>query len=194
MRHTRKFVRGRLATENRQFRINLHRVGIHDDAVDALSQYTHIEPAVFGIRGPQLDSIVTKSLEAFLAFLDMIEECRSAVENAVEDYACQALHDELLSTTVNELDQLATHYMVEDTQIETVTITSMDASQINFAVTGTVDCQFQYGSSSDVRNGDGVVTNDSYPLTCDFEAMAASPLQVSVKGGTLKVDNDSFFH
>ena len=32
----------------------------------------------------------------------------------------------------------------------------MDSSHIEFAVTGTVECQFQYGSSSDVRNGDGV--------------------------------------
>jgi hypothetical protein len=88
---------------------------------------------------------------------------------------------------------LATHYYVEDTQIETVTVTSMDSLHIQFAVAGTVECQFQYGSSSDVRNGDGVVTTDSYPLTCALEALAASPLQVSVKGGTLKVDNDSFF-
>jgi hypothetical protein len=123
----------------------------------------------------------------------MIDECRSAVETAVEDHARQALHDELLSTTVSELDQLATHYYVEDTQIETVTVTSMGPSHIEFAVTGTVECQFQYGSSSDVRNGDGVVTTDSYPLTCDFEALAVAPLQVSVRGETLKVNNDSFF-
>jgi hypothetical protein len=162
-------------------------------AVDELSKYTHIELAVFGITGPPLEVIVTESLEAFLAFLEMIDECRSAVETAVEDHARQALHDELLSTTVNELDQLATHYYVEDTQIETVTVTSMGPSHIEFSVTGTVECQFQYGSSCDVRNGDGVVTTDSYPLTCDFEALAAAPLQVSVRGGTLNVNNDSFF-
>lgn len=163
------------------------------EALDELSKYTHIEPVVFGITGPPLDTIVTESLEAFLAFLEVIDECRSAVETAVEDHARQALHDELLSRTVSELDQLATHYYVEDTQIETVTVTSMDSSHVEFAVTGTIECQFQYGSSSDVRNGDGVVTTDSYPLTCDFEALAASPLQVSVKGRTLEIDTDSFF-
>jgi uncharacterized protein (DUF2236 family) len=56
-------------------------------AVDELSKYTHIEPAVFGITGPPLDAIVTEYLEAFLAFLEMIDECRSAVEAAVEDHA-----------------------------------------------------------------------------------------------------------
>ena len=33
----------------------------------------------------------------------MIDECRESVENAVQDHAQQALHDELLSKTVDEL-------------------------------------------------------------------------------------------
>jgi hypothetical protein len=162
-------------------------------AMDELSKYTHITPAVFGVTGQPLDALVTESLEAFFAFLEMIDECRSAVESAVEQHARQALHDELLRTTVSELDVLATHYYVEDTQIETVAVTSMDASRISFSVTGTVECQFQYGSSSDVDNDDGLVTNDSYPLTCDFDAAAVSPLEVAVEGGTLKVDNGMFY-
>ncbi len=40
------------------------------------------------------------------------------------------------------------------------------ATQINLSVTGSVECQLQYGSSSDVRNGDGIVMDDSYPLEC----------------------------
>jgi hypothetical protein len=60
-------------------------------------------------------------------------------------------------------------------------------------VTGYVECQFQYGSGADVRNDDGVITNDSYPLTCDFEASTAAPMQVAVKGQTLKIENESFY-
>jgi hypothetical protein len=163
------------------------------DAIDELSKYTHITPAVFGIAGLPLDTIVTETLEAFLAFLEMIDDCRAAVANAVEGCARRALHDELLSTTVNELDQLATHYRVEDTQIETVSITSMDAAQIRFSVTGSVECEFQYGSGGDVSRGDGWVTTDSYPLTCAFEASITSPLQVTALRPTLEVDNNSFY-
>ena len=67
------------------------------------------------------------------------------------DHARQALHDELLSKTVDELDQLATHYRVEDTQVEAVNVTVMDATRIEFLVSGYVECQFQYGSDADVR-------------------------------------------
>jgi hypothetical protein len=162
-------------------------------SISQLSKYTHIEPAVFGVAGATLDMTVTEALEAFLAFLEMVEECRESVESAVRDRAEQALHDELLSNTVSELDQLATHYNVEDTQIEAVKINLMDAVRIEFSVSGNVECRFQYGSGSDVRNGDGVVTYDSYPLSCDFEASIASPLQVAVKARSLNIDNESFF-
>jgi hypothetical protein len=163
------------------------------DSTKELSKYTHVGPAVFGITGPQLDTTVTETLEAFLAFLEMVEECRESVESAVQDHAQQALHDELLSKTVDELDQLATHYQVEDTQVETVQITVMDSTRIEFSVTGSVDCQFQYGSGADVRNDDGVITNDSYPLGCDFEAQIGTPFRVAVKAQTLKIDNESFY-
>ena len=163
------------------------------DSIKELSKFTHIGPAVFGVSGVQLDMTVTQSLEAFLAFLEMVAECRDSVENAVQDHAQQALHDELLSKTVDELDQLATHYQVEDTQVETVNVTVMDATRIEFSVSGYVECQFQYGSGADVRNDDGVVTYDNYPLTCEFSADIVTPLQVVVKPQTLKIDNESFY-
>jgi hypothetical protein len=161
--------------------------------INTLSKYTHVQPSVFGVKGQTLDMIVAESLEAFLAFLEMIEECREAVEHTVESHARQALHQELIRSTIQELDELATHYTVDGAHIETVTIRLMGSELIHFSVTGSVDCQLQYGSSSDVRNGDGIVMDDSYPLTCDFEAPIATPLQVAVKGHTLKIDNESFY-
>jgi len=162
-------------------------------SINELSKFTHIGPAVFGVSGVQLDMTVTESLEAFLAFLEMIQECRQSVENAVQDQAEQVLHDELLSKTVDKLDELATHYQVEATQVEAVNVTVLDATRIEFSVSGYVICQFQYGSDADVRNDGGVITNDSYPLTCEFSADIVTPLQVEVKPQTLKIDNESFY-
>jgi hypothetical protein len=104
---------------------------------------------------------VTESLEALHAFLEMIEECREAVEQAVERYAGHALQEELMRSMIQGLDELAIHYTVDGARIETVTIRSMDSAQIQFSVEGSLECQLQYGSSSEVRNGDGVVMDDS---------------------------------
>lgn len=161
--------------------------------VDQLSKFTHIGPTTFGVSGAPLDKLTQESLGAFLALFEKISECRAEVENAVEDQVRRALHDELLRTAVRELDELATHYRVEDTAVDTITVKALDDVKIVFHVTGTVNGQFQYGSGSDVRNGDGLVTYDSYPLTCDFISDIKKPLEVSAKSSTLAVDNSSFY-
>lgn len=163
------------------------------DCINELSKYTHIGPTVFGVSGAQLDNTVTESLEAFLAFLEMIEECRESVERAVESHAREALNEELIRTSRQELDQLATHHIVYGVNIETVNVRSIDAAKIQFDVTGSVDCQLQYGSSSDVRNGDGLQMDDSYPLVCEFESSTAAPLTVALKPHSLTIDTDSFY-
>jgi len=161
--------------------------------ISTLSKYTHIHPSVFGVTGPALDVIFSESLEAFLAFLEMIQECRESIEHAVESYACDALNEEFIRTARHELDELATHHTVYGALVDTVTLRTMDATQLRFSMTGSVECQLQYGSSGDVRNGDGLVMDDSYPLACEFEASTATPLQLSLKSHTLKIDTDSFY-
>lgn len=181
------FVRNTLGIDIDQMRKTFGKV------VDQLSKFTHIGPATFGVSGAALDKVTQESLEAFLALFEKVSECRAEVESAVEDQVRQALHDELLRTAVSELDELATHYQVEDTGVDTISIKVLDDEQIVFHVTGTVDCQFQYGSGSDVKNGDGVITYDSYPLTCDFVSDIKKPLEVTAKSSTLAVDNTSFY-
>lgn len=162
-------------------------------AVNALSKFTHITPAVFGVDGAALDDLVTDTLEALLAFLEMIDDCRDSVVSSIEIHARQALRDELLNHTIAELDELATHYNVEYAHVDTLTLASMDSASLKFSITGSVECQFQYGSSGDVSRGDGWVTHDSYPLTCDFESDAATPLDLRAVRTTLFVDNESFY-
>ncbi len=69
----------------------------------------------------------------------------------------------------------------------------MDAQTIRYSGRGNVDARLQYGSDSDVERDDGVVSSDSYPLTCEFSADTCSPLEISVVPGTLIVDTDSFY-
>jgi hypothetical protein len=162
-------------------------------AIDQLNKFTHVGPHTFGISGTDLDKMETETLEAFLAFLDMMDQCREEVESAVLDHAEQALHDELLSRTITTLDELATHYNVEDAVIDSVKVDLMDATHIVFMVAGYVNCRLQYGSESDQRNDIGAVMNDSFPLKCEFEGRLATPLKVQVKPNTLEIDTSSFY-
>lgn len=161
--------------------------------VQQLSKYTHVEQSTFGADDATSDSLAVEALETFSALYATIEECRVAVHHAAEIRVREALNDRFSSDIVEELAELATHYTASEVVIETVEILSMDANSIHVTATGVVECEFQYGSSSDVAKGDGLVTEDSYPLKCCFVAMAHSPLELNIVSGSLIVDNSSFY-
>jgi hypothetical protein len=161
--------------------------------IKRLSKFTHIENATFGVDDATADQMALEALETFSLLYKTIEDCRSAVRHAVEGCVRGALNDKLSGNVVNELAELATHYTFWGVNIETVEVASMDPVKINFAVTGDVECELQYGSASDVKHGDGLVTDDSYPLTCHFVAPTSSPLNLHISPGSLLIDNSSFY-
>jgi len=61
-----------------------------------------------------------------------------------------------------------------------------------FYAQGDVNCEFQYGSSSDVKRGDGVVTDNNYPFTCRFASATAAPLDLHIIPGSLLIDQFAF--
>lgn len=96
-----------------------------------------------------------------------------------------------IETTVQELDEIATHYQVEGCNIDNLKLVEMNANTIKFELRGSVDCQLQYGSDGDYARGDGVRVDDNYPLRCDLVANIADPLKLRAEG--LRVDNSSFY-
>ena len=112
-------------------------------------------------------------------------------EQQKEKHAASQFFSSLLETTVQELDEIATHYRVEGCNIDNLKLVEMNASTIKFELRGSVDCQLQYGSDGDYARGDGVRVDDNYPLSCDLVAHIADPLKLSVE--RLRVDNSSFY-
>jgi hypothetical protein len=161
--------------------------------IERLNTFTHIEEGTFGVNDAKADQLAMEALETFRLLYDTIENCCSEVREAVECRVREALNEELSGNVVNELEQLATHYTVRGVEIETVDVTSLDPDRINFAVAGEVECELQYGSSSDVEHGDGLVVDDSYPFTCNFGAPTSSPMSLHISPGSLIIDNSSFY-
>jgi hypothetical protein len=161
------------------------------DLVNTLSKFTHVGPSTFNIKEDAAADLAKQALDTFIMLFDTIDECRKQVRTEMEDYAKSAVDDELLETTVQELDEIATHYQVEGCNIDKLKLVEMNATTIKFELHGSVDCQLQYGSDGDYARGDGLRVDDNYPLTCDLVADIADPLKLSVEG--LRVDNSSFY-
>ena len=166
-------------------------IGEFRDLVETLSKFTHVGPSTFNINQDAAEDLAKEALDTFIMLFDTIDECRKQVRSEMEEHAKDAVDDELLETTVQELDQIATHYQVDGCNIDNLKLVEMNASTIKFELHGSVDCQLQYGSDGDYARGDGLRVDDNYPLTCDLVADIADPLKLTVEA--LRVDNSSFY-
>jgi hypothetical protein len=160
--------------------------------IGKFSKFTHIEEATFGIEDWEAEQFAEEALETFSSLYETIEECRTSTYTAMENYARDAVEEELFSCVISELDQLATHYNVSEVNMEDLELT-MDAGTIRITLAGSVDCDFQYGSDSDVENDDGVRLSDSYPFICKYEADINTPAGLTLVFDSLKIDNSSFY-
>lgn len=161
------------------------------DLVNTLSKFTHVGSKTFNIGGADADDLAREALDTFVMLFDTIDECRKQVRHEMEEHARNAVTDELLETTVQELDEIATHYQVDGCNIDELKLVELNANTIKFELQGSVDCQLQYGSDSDCARGDGLRVDDNYPLSCVLVADIAEPLKLTVE--TLRVDNSSFY-
>jgi hypothetical protein len=104
-----------------------------------------------------------------------------------------AVFENLISETIQELDELSTHTTVDGHYIDTVEVMSLTATRIEYAITGQVEVELQYGSNSDVRKDLGFRQDDSYPYHAMILSNPAKPMEIQPKNVTLQVDNSSFF-
>jgi hypothetical protein len=159
--------------------------------ISRLSAFTHVTQKTFGIGRSAERQQTKKALETFVLLFQTIDHCRSRIERKAESHARKALNFELISNSLDELYEIATHHTIHGGDIEDLTLKSMDHLELVFEVSGSVDCLLQYGSDGDYERGDGVRHEDSYPLTCELRADISNPLQLEVRD--LHVDNSSFF-
>jgi hypothetical protein len=160
---------------------------------DDLNRYTHFTEKHFDVEGKHAYDFALKALKTLNRLFEVIEERSTSLLRNAERHAHEVLQDVLMNKIIQELSDLATHYSVDEVYMPDLEITEWDARTVKYKGFGTVGCQFQYGPDLDVRRGDGILTDDSYPVTCDFEAAASAPLKLRIISGTLYVDNSSFY-
>jgi hypothetical protein len=161
------------------------------DLIGRLNKFTHVGPGTFNVAEEDAEYLAKEALDTFILLFETVEECAEEIRSETENRAREAVDQELFETTVQELDEIATHHQVQGCNIDRLDLVEMGPHSIRFTVTGSVDCQLQYGSDGDYERGDGVRVDDNYPLTCELVADITSPLKLTVE--ELRVDNSSFY-
>jgi hypothetical protein len=157
------FVRDELKVDLRPLRQRL--LG----SVDELSKHVHGRQTTIVREQNEQDAVAQRTVAAMSAFLDALHECRDAVLTPIAETLDEAAIDALLSETLLEVDELASHYSLDEVNVEHVAVHKIAANTITYRVTGSVEVTLQWGSNSDVRRGDGAELEQNFPFQCEFE-------------------------
>lgn len=163
------------------------------DAFEALNKSTHVRSETIVCKGSMVREMTFEVFESLLDLLRAAANGRDEITRATASVMHNAVFESLISETIQELDELSTHTTVDGHYIDTVEVRSLTATKLEYAITGQVEVELQYGSNSDVRNDIGFRQDDSYPYHAAILSNPAKPMEIQPKDITLKVDNSSFF-
>jgi hypothetical protein len=163
------------------------------EAFDQLHKATHVRAETIVCKGKDVRQLLIGVLQGLLNLLDAAANARSDLEQTISTTMHEAVFDNLISETIQELDELSTHTTVDGHHIDTVVVVELNAEQVVYEVTGVVEVELQYGSNSDNRNDMGARMDDSYPYKATVFSRAAKPMEIHPEDVELKVDNSSFY-
>jgi hypothetical protein len=162
------------------------------DSVDELSQHVHARENTIIRDQSEQDTVVGRTVAAMGAFLDALHECREAVLTPTAEALDDAAVDALLSETIVEVDELATHHSVEEIYIDSVTVHTIGVDSITYQVTGSAEVTLQWGSNSDLRRGEGAEAGQSFPFQCEFRLPLDDPWDLDFAELTYGVDTSQW--
>jgi len=71
-------------------------------------------------------------------------------------------------------------------------VESIGTAWVRYHATGSVDIILQWGSNSDLRNGNGAESEQTFPFTCTFEVPVEEPHDLSGAEVEWAVDTSSW--
>ncbi len=162
-------------------------------AIETLNKYTHIENDTFEVTEKHVYSLANECLAGARYFVDNIIECRQRVIDGLGEAIDHHILDEIISTTIDSLDELATHYYADEFDTEVVEVVIIGPKFLMLRVSGSIGVDLQYGSSSDVRDDMGMVTSESFPFEAELRVGLVRPLGKEASVEKFSVDTSSWY-
>lgn len=157
-------------------------------AFNVLNSFTHIGPSTFALKSEEVVANAAQCLAATKYLIEKISECRRRVLDGLGNAIDQHLLNKVLSETFNELDELATHHLIDEVHVDSVVVVDISPNDLTIEIDGGVGVELQYGSASDVRNGIGAVMFDSFQFTASMCVAFKRPLGSDVTISDIKID------
>lgn len=145
------------------------------DAVVRLNGYVHITPEVFLLEEDDIERLAAETIEAVAGLMACIQECKAAVGDRLSHAINDATVQQIVGESLDAVDELATHYSLEEIYVDSHEVTSITSETVYIRVSGSIGVTLQWGSNSDLRRGDGAELDESFDYTCELKCEAANP-------------------
>ncbi|MRN56387.1 hypothetical protein [Paenibacillus monticola] len=161
--------------------------------ISELNKYTHFGDGTFDVNKDVGEAFVSESIDFLLNFFSSIDEIRTQIVESYEALLNKKITEATINDVMQEIDILATHYTVDGNTIDTISVADIDAHNIYISVDGSVDVTHQYGSDGDLRRGDGVEFEKSYPFIINIQVSVIDPLFIEIETDDIEVDTDKYY-
>lgn len=162
------------------------------ETVDELSKHVHGRENTIILDQVLQDAIAETTITAMSSFLDAVHDCRAAILEPIAEALDDAAVDALLSETILEVDELASHHSLEEVYVDRVVVHTIGPTFITYRATGSVAVTLQWGSNSDLRRGDGAELDQTFPFRCDISTFLDDPWELALAETTYGVDTSEW--
>ena len=178
----------------RQLKVNVSIVNKDlTKAFDVLSSFTHIGPSTFALSRGDVVVKAEQCLAATRYLIEHIAECRRRVLDGLWNSIDKHLLNNVISETIVEIDELATHHLIDEVNVDSVVVVDIGPTGVALEIDGNVGVELQYGSGSDVRNDIGAVMSGSFPFTASMAVPFKRPFGSEAAISDLKVDTSDWY-
>jgi Predicted pPIWI-associating nuclease len=162
------------------------------DSVDELSKHVHARETTI-IRDPSKQEILMENaVGATTAFLDTLEDCRTAIFTPIAEALDNAAVEALMSDSLEAVDELATHFSLDEVYVEDIKVAAIGAHALTYVVTGSAEVTLQWGSNLDLRAGDGAESSQSFPFRCELAVAVEDPWDLERAKSKCSVDTSAW--
>lgn len=158
-----------------------------------LSKHVHARQATLltdlTLQDQEVATVVDDLADLFSSYF----EYRAALIDPLIESLDEESVNNLMSETIQELDELATHHGIEEIYTESTEIVEITSTSVRYRTSGTISVNLQWGSNSDVRRGDGAEFKKSFPFSCDFIVPTEDPQNLSLAEVDSGVDTDAWW-
>ncbi|KPM90516.1 hypothetical protein HJ131_05130 [Vibrio parahaemolyticus] len=161
---------------------------------NALSKYTHVRSdKYFNASEKDCEEQSKNILVLTSDILTLIEDCRNEILWKIEEHLNKAVINASIERTMEGLDILSSHGMVNYLELEDYSVEKITSQSIEINGGGTAYCTLEWGSRSDWRNGDGASLDTDFPFNFKAFAAIANFEDIDIPENHIDIDNRSWY-